>query len=137
MSAFNDNNPYLAIDGLVMDTEWKKVGLTGTIGTQDVTQGVGQTGIQRAIGLRDASITIECGYRTEKIQQQFAMLKPGVHNVVYGPQGTAPGMPKHVQDFIFTEFPFGQEVAKTEVMFSISGEQAEPPSVDITNGGVW
>jgi hypothetical protein len=137
MSAFNENNPYIAIDGIVLDTEWKEVELTGTMETQDVTQGVGRTGMQRAEGLRDASISIVVGYRTEKIQQQFAMLKPGRHNVVYGPQGNTPGLPKHVQDFIFNDLPLGQNVDKSEVVFSVGGEQADEPTVDMHNGGVW
>lgn len=137
MSAFNGNNPYLAIDGIVLDTEWKEVEITGTMETQDVTQGVGRTGMQRAEGLRDASISIVVGYRTEKIQQQFAMLKPGRHNVVYGPEGNIPGKPKHVQDFIFNDTPLGQNVDKSEVSFSVGGDQADEPTVDLYNGGVW
>jgi hypothetical protein len=137
MSAFNGNNPYLAIDGIVLDTEWKEVEISGTMETQDVTQGVGRTGMQRAEGLRDASISIVVGYRTEKIQQQFAMLKPGRHNVVYGPEGNVAGKPKHEQAFIFNDMPLGQNVDKSEVSFSVGGDQADEPTVDMYNGGVW
>lgn len=137
MSAFNGNNPYLAIDGVVLDTEWKEVELSGSIETQDVTQGVGRTGMQRAEGLRDASISLVVGYRTEKIQQQFTMLRPGRHTVIYGPEGNTPGKPKHVQDFIFNDMPLGQNVDKSEVAFSIGGDQADEPTVDMYSGGVW
>jgi hypothetical protein len=137
MSAFNSNNPYLAIDGIVVDTEWKEVEITGTMETQVVTQGVGRTGTQRAEGLRDASIRIVAGYRTEKIQQQLAIFKPGRHTVTYGPEGNVAGKPKHVQEFIFNDLPLTQTVSKDEVTLTSGGEQADEPLTDMYSGGVW
>lgn len=137
MPRFNGNNQYIAIDGTAIIAQWKETELVPSIEAIDTTQGVGQTHLQRNEGLKDNSITLVVGYDPDSIQALLALLRPGIHTVIIGPEGSATGKPKHEQSFIFTEAPMKQDVKKGEVVFTISGVGADAPVVDFFNGGVF
>lgn len=134
---YNGNGIFLSIDGTTITGSWKDIEITSSMEEVDTTQGVGQTYMQRSEGLRDTEISITIGYDPDNIQAQFAMLRPGIHTVVFGPEGNGTGKPKHEQSFLFTEAPLGQDVKKKEVVFTVSGAGADAPSVDMYNGGVF
>lgn len=137
MPAYNGNQIYLSIDGVEVQAEFKRVQIEPKISSVDVTRGAGTEHMQRATGLSDTSFSVTVGYQTHKIQQQIAYMRPGVKQIVFGPEGDAPGKPKHVQDFILTGAPFEITVEKGEVAFELSFEGADAPVVDMFNGGVW
>ncbi len=137
MARYNGNGIFLSIDGNTITGSWKEVELTSSIEEIDTTQGVGQTYLQRSEGLRDVAITLMVGYDPDTVQAQLAMLRPGIHTVVFGPEGNSAGKPRHEQAFLFTEAPLGQDVKKKEVVFTVSGSGADAPTVDMFNGGVF
>lgn len=137
MARYNGNNIFLSIDGTVITSSWKEIELTPSMEEVDTTQGVGRRHLQRSEGLNDTALTIIVGYDPDNIQAQLATLKPGIHAVVFGPEGNAAGKPRHEQSFLFTEAPLGQDVKKKEVVFTVSAAGADEPTVDMYNGGVF
>lgn len=134
---FNGNNIFMSIDGTSVGAEWIEYELTTSVEEVDTTRGAAQTNMQRNAGLNDQSLTITLAYDPEKIQTQIAYLKPGVHHVVLGPEGNAAGKPRHEQEFLFTEAPFGQTVKKDQVVFTISASAADAPVADFFSGAVF
>lgn len=137
MARYNGNNIFLSIDGTVISSNWKEIEFTPSMEAIDTTQGVARKHLQRSEGLNDTAMTIIVGYDKDNIQAQFALIKPGIHHIVFGPEGSATGQPRHEQSFIVTEAPFGQDVKKKEVAFTLSCEGADEPVVDMHNGGVF
>lgn len=137
MPAYSGNNIYLAIDGYEMMATWKKINLEPSVETTETTRGAGTTHKQRNEALGDTKIGITLGYNDDKIAQHLRYLKPGKHQVAFGPEGAVAGKPKHVQDFIFTAAPFEIVVEKGEVAFEISGDAVDKPIVDMFSGGTF
>lgn len=137
MAQYADNDIYLDIDGTAVSAYFKTVSLEAAGESLDTTMGSGADFRSRALGLKDYTISIELAYDTTAIATQLSLVKPGVHTVTYGPEGSGTGKPKHVQSFLFTGAGSGVNVDKTPVVFSISGEGAAAPTTDIFAGGVW
>jgi hypothetical protein len=137
MSTYNGNDVYIKIDSVEVDAYFKTIEFNPSIETVDVTAGSGTDHRQRAGGLEDTTITMTIVYDAANIQAYIQRLKPGVHSIEFGPEGNTSGKPRHVQSFIITAAPFSVEVSKTEVAFSISGEAADAPSVDMMAGQVY
>lgn len=137
MSSYNGNGIYLTIDGLDVSSEFKSVSLEPTIETVDTTRGAGTDHRKRNEGLRDTAFSCSLGYDTAKVPTWLPVLRPGLHTIVFGPEGSAAGKPKHQQDFITTEAPLEISVEKDEVLFDISGEAAAPPVFDMFAGATF
>jgi hypothetical protein len=137
MPTYSGNNVYLKIDGTEVHKYWRSVSLGESIGTEDVTAGAGADHVQRAEKLRDHSISIVIVYDTEKLQDYIQLLRPGRHTIEVGSEGNVSGKPRHVQDFIITEQPLEISVEKNRVEFSVSGEAADAPTVNMYAGGKY
>lgn len=138
MVAYNGNAISLTIDGITVAAEFKEVQLTESIEEVDVTRGSGTTHRQRLGGLKDSSISITLGWETGEIPATYApLLEPGLHTVVYGPEGTDSGKPKHEQQFLFTSMPHTVSVEKSEVVLQVSGNGAATPVSSIANGDTF
>ena len=138
MASYADNDIYLSIGGTVVHSYFKSVTLSPSAATVDVTRGSGTDHTERAVGLKDTSISIQIGYDTSNATTIMQLFAPGTTaTVIYGPEGSAAGKPKHQQSFIFTGAPHTVSVGKDEVVWDISGEAADAPTTDLYAGGVW
>ncbi len=137
MAQFNGNNQYLEIDGTPVTAQWIEGELSQMVDMVDVTQGAGTEHKMRATRLRDHKISFTIGYDPDNIQTLLPLLRPGVHTLTFGPEGNVTGKPKHVQAFVLKEAPLKQDVGKSLVTFTITGEAAGAPTTDMYNGGVW
>lgn len=137
MSSYNGNGIYLSIDGLDVSAQFKSVTLEPSLETTETTRGANREHKQRNAALRDTAISMSLGYDTALIQTWLQYLRPGLHRVIFGPEGSAAGKPKHEQDFITTEAPLEISVEKTEVVFEIAGEAADEPVYDLFNGATF
>jgi hypothetical protein len=137
MAQYADNTAYIDIDGTAVCPRFKSVSLEIAGESVDITAGCSTEFRERSLGLKDYKITITLAYDTTAVATDLPLLEPGVHTVTYGPEGTAPGKPKHVQSFVFTGAPFEVNVEKTPVVITVTGEGAAAPTTDIFSGGVW
>ena len=138
MAVYADNDIYLDIGGTAIHSYFKSVTLTPSAATVDVTQGSGTDHVERAVGLKDTSISIQIGYDTTLATTLVQLIKPGaIVAVTYGPEGSASGKPKHLQNFIFSSAPHTVTVGKDQVVWYVSGEGADTPTTDMYAGGVW
>jgi len=137
VATYNGNDVYIKIDSVEVDAYFKSIEFNPSIETVDVTRGSGTDHRQRAGGLEDTTISRTIVYDAADIQTYIQRLKPGLHSIEFGPEGNTSGKPRHVQNFIISAAPFSVEVSKTEVAFSISGEAADAPSVDMMASGVY
>ena len=138
MASYADNDIYLSIDGVVVTAYFKNVTLSPSNSAVDTTAGGGTDHVERAPGLDDTSISIELAYDAADVQTYIQ--KIGRHKQVsieYGPEGAVSGKPWHVQEFVITGAPHTVNVDKSAVVFSISGDAAAAPSVDMYTGGVY
>lgn len=137
MTSYNGNQIVLYIDGVNMGGKFKSVNLDQSMDTEEVTAGSGVEWISRAPKLRSNSISIGLAYDVDGIHDYIQYLRAGEHNVVFGPEGSAAGKPKHEQVFDFTSAPFEVSHDKSEVMFEVSGDSAGAPVSDIFNGDTF
>lgn len=138
MAEYADNNVFLSIDGVTVSAYFKTVSLNVTNASQDTTMGTGVDHMQRAPGLNDTKIDITLGYDSAQVSAQIQHLKAGqVVSIEYGKEGATSGKPRHVQTFNITSMTVADNVNKEASIFSISGEGADAPSVDMFAGGVY
>lgn len=137
MTAYNGNNIYLVIGGIEVQSKFKKVNLEPSIETVDTTRGAGTNHMQRSPGLEDTKMSATIGYDTPGIQTQIKYLKPGQYTIIFGPEGNAPGKPKHVQDFIINSAPLEIAVEKSEVAFELKMEAADAPLMNMFAGATF
>lgn len=137
--ASNTNQYYLAFDGYDFSGKLTEVSQKGEVDTEDVTAGAGTEHVQKAPKLRDSSGSFTVAYIAGAVPQYINRIKPGTRaNMVYGPEGTASGKPKHQQDVIIKSVDGpAQTVDKQMVMFSGEWEAADAPMVDIYAGGTF
>ncbi len=138
MPQYADNNVFLSIDGVTVSAYFKDVQLSPSNAGQDTTMGAGVDHMQRAPGLNDTQITITLGYDTAQVQAVIQHLKPGiVASIEYGKEGAISGKPRHVQSFLITANPVGDNVDKTPSTFAITGDATDAASVNMYDGGVY
>ena len=139
MATLAENNAYLLIDGVVVNTYFKSVSFSRSNAPVDVTAGSGVDWVERAPGLNDSEISIVITYDTSDIQAYIQHIAPGlVASIEYGPESNVSGKPRHVQSFLITAAnPSEQNVSKAEVTFAITGQANGAPSVDMFAGGVY
>lgn len=138
MVSLAENNVYLKMGGTEVDAYFKEVSLSVSNSAQDVTAGAGTDWVQRAPGLNDISISINLAYDLTNLQTYIQKIAPGqTIEIEYGPEDAVSGKPRHVQNFVITGTDHGENVDKSPVVFSISGEGADAPSVNMFTGGVY
>lgn len=137
MAQYNGNDAYLSIDGTVMTSWFINVELTPSMESVETTAGSSTTHVERAEGLKDTSISLQIGYDAASASTQLPLVEVGTHTVIYGPEGSTAGKPKHEQSFIFEKAGHAVNVKKTHVIFAIDGVGAATPTTDMFSGGVW
>ena len=137
--AANTNQYYLAFDGYDMSGKVTEVTQKGEVDTEDVTAGSGTEHVQKAAKLRDGSGNVTVAYIQSQVPQYIIKVTPGARlNMVYGPEGTASGKPKHQQDVIIKSVDGPkQTVDKSAILFELEWEAADAPMVDIYKGGTF
>lgn len=138
MAQYADNTVYLKLDSVEVDAYFKNVTLSPSNNSVDTTIGSGTDHVQRQPGLNDTKIDISLGYDPAQLQTYVQKLKVGqIVTIEYGSEDNISGKPRHVQPFNITKADHTVNVDKSHVMFEISGEGADAPSVDMYAGGVY
>jgi len=137
MATYNGNGVYIAIDSTSVGAYWKQVEITSSMDEVDVTAGSSAEFRERAGGLRDYSYSITLVYDDADLATYIQKVRPGIHTLEIGPEGTTVGKPKMLQSVLITEVPFEVSVEKTEVVFNISAVGAAAPTTDMFAGGVY
>jgi hypothetical protein len=139
MVAWNGNDGYLALDGIDVSGKVTEVtGVEAEVGDEDVTAGFGATDVQRAAKLKDRSGKITVAYEKDRVPTYIRNFRPGVHNMVYGPEGAISGKPKHQQDILITTLGGLKQTAdKTKIVFEADWKQAAKPTADLHAGAVF
>ncbi len=138
MATYADNTVFLKIDSVEVDAYFVDVDLTGSNSPVDTTAGSGTDWNMRAPGLNDASINITLMYDVSAVQTYIQKIAPGARvTIEYGSEDAVSGKPRHVQEFIISSNQHGLTVGKDAVKFSITGDGADAPSVNMYAGGVY
>lgn len=139
MSAYNGNNPYLTIDGISVAPQFMTVQIDPAVEKVEVTAGAGRAHKQRAEGLYSHKISLKLAYdiTNTPLPPVLLPLLRGRHRVIWGPEGSATGKPKHDQYFILDGAKRGQDVKKKDVILDVSGESADDPLTDMDAGGTF
>lgn len=138
MPELADNNVYLKVGGVAVTAFFREVSLDFKNSGVDTTAGAGVAHTMRAPGLNDTSITMMLAYDTDNVQSFVQKIAPGqVLEIEYGPEGATSGRPRHVQNFLITSNAHTVSVDKSAVSFSIAGEGAEAPTINMNAGAVY
>lgn len=135
MAAYYGNDAYIKVDSTELKTYFVSINLEQTMEAIDITHGSGVTHRMRGEGLLDASMNLVVTYDAAASATILAALKPGLHEITYGPEGNTAGMPKHVQKFIVTSVGHEVVVEKGKVQLTASLEAADAPTVNMFGGG--
>jgi hypothetical protein len=94
--------------------------------------------MQREPGLIDTKLEMTLGYNPSRVQNQFRYMAVGTKcTVIFGPEGSASGKPRHEQTFVLTEAPITVEVSKEVVDFALKFEQDGPPASSLHAGATF
>lgn len=138
MATYADNTVYLKLDSTEVDAYFRDVQLSASNSAVDTTAGSGTDWNMRAPGLNDMSISITLMYDAANVQTYIQKIAPGATiSIEYGPEDAVSGKPRHVQSFVITSVDHQVQVSKDAVMFSIGGDGADAPSVNMFAGGVY
>jgi hypothetical protein len=138
MVSLAENTVYLKMGGTEVDAYFKDVSLSASNSSVDVTAGSGTDWMQRAAGLNDMNISISLAYDLTNIQTYIQKIAPGqTIEIEYGPEDNVSGKPRHVQNFVITGADHQVSVDKSAVVFSITGDGADAPSINMFAGGVY
>lgn len=138
MATYSGNDDFISIDGTDLSGYQVEIEITPSRATTDVTAGSGIDHVKRNEGLADYTMSFTIAYDSADHATIFPLIAPGTHTVIYGPQGSTAGTPKHEQSFIITEAPTGGAVRKDEMrVFTVSAEAAAAPVSDMYAGDTW
>lgn len=137
MATLVNNVIHLTIDSYDVCAYFTEVDLNPSNSSIDITAGCGAEHVERAAGLNDTKLSIKLVYDDVAIANYIQKLKPGVHTVEFGPEGSGSGKPRHQQSFNFTSVSAPRKVGKDKVEFSISGEGAAAPTYDLYAGATF
>jgi len=127
-----DNNIYLSIDNVVVTARFQSVKFEANADEKDVTTGANQGYRQRRGGLLDTSMSVTLDYDDAEVDAYLSHLQPGdTVNVIYGPDGSSAGSPKHQQSMLITSMTFEVNVSKDPVAFDISLMGADTPTYNL------
>lgn len=131
MALYNGNDDFLSIDGIDFSDVRRQIDFNTTNEAADITAGSGRKWRQRAEGLNSLDMTMWIGYPTDPIKrdQVLAACKPGLHYVVYGPQGNAAGMPRFAGMMHFNGAPHTSNHEKKDARgFNVAASNADDPA---------
>lgn len=139
MTIYHDFNDFLSIGGVDLSAYLRAAKVTRRVETRNISGGSGSSNKhrRRGEGLDDYMFEATLLHDSTDIQTILAELI-GEQPVIFGPEGSTGGQPKHVQNFIITEVPIGGDYENSDGrVIVIQGEAAAEPSVDMYNAGVW
>lgn len=132
----NGNNVYFAIDDIPLQHNWISGEISGSVAEVSVNAGAGLEFEQRKEGLQDRSFSAVFQFNEVSASNDLRYLKPGDHKITIGPEGNAPGKPKHEGRFIVNSSTIGgQDVGKAPVNINFSGNASAGPITDIFDRG--
>ena len=139
MAVLTGNNPALTIDAVDVTADFIDVSIERTAPSIDITAGGGATHMERDFGLLDTKMSVTLAYDTTTVDTNIPKFNPqAAYAIVYGPEGSSAGDPKHDQSFVCVSSSMtGQNVAKGRVVFELSFEGAAVPTTDFFNGGTY
>lgn len=132
------NGWYLTLDGVDVKAYVVSVGVSQSVETKETTAGP-KNHEQKQAGLRKTSYKITLVYEIGSVSAYIQKVKPGASYVLeYGPESNASGKPRQQQTVLVTnvEGP-SMTASKDLVVFDITAEGADEPTVDMVNGAVY
>jgi len=134
---YNGNGVYITLDGTDISAKWVSIDWDESINAVETTMGASATHIQRSEGLRDTAGTLTVGYDAGSgLASYISKIKPGIHALVFEPEGNTAGLPAFTGSVILTSLPFSQDVGKSEVSFALPFSGADTPTKTIGDGSV-
>jgi len=140
MATLNGNNVYLSLDGVDVSAYWTdEISFSESNNTVETTTGAGATDIERQGGLRDTSLSLMLVYDDADLSTYLSKMQAGSsYTVVYGPEGSTSGKPKHEQTMILQTMDGpNPTISKDMVSFSLSFQGAAAATSRIAAGGTF
>ncbi|RMG08969.1 MAG: hypothetical protein D6735_01155 [Acidobacteria bacterium] len=131
------NAGVLKINGVAVHADLMDVSVTMNNDPVNVTRGnMGHAMYDRGLSNTDWKITIAW------TDANRATIMPIISSgnkvtIEYGPEGSMPGAPKHVQLVIIESVQMSQTAEREAVKWEISAKGADAPTVDMYNGGTY
>lgn len=140
MAEYNGNSIYLRMNGVNVESLWKSMDISLSVGDEDVTAGAGSAYEEHAGKLRGAKAKIQLAYNDTQaatdIAAQYAASM--VIAVVYGPEGSAVGKPCDNRSWLITGISGPSTgVDKPAVMLEFDLVATGTPTKDIHKGDTF
>lgn len=137
MAAYNQLKDFLVIDGVDLSEFMFEVQITPSIASIENTAGSDEH-VSRFPTVRDYSLTLSIRYDDKQAAKLLQLVKPGLHQVLYGIEGNAKGKPKHEQRFLFADSSISGSVeGSSKRFFQISASGAEAPIYDMFSDSIF
>lgn len=140
MPEYNGNNIYLRMNAVNVQARWRTFEIKLNIGDEDVSAGAGVEWEKHASKLKSISAKIVLVYDDTNAAADMTALftQNDIIAVVYGPEGSAAGKPRHDQDFKINSIngPTTNH-DKTLVMFEYDLTSTSPPRSNIYAGDTF
>ncbi len=136
MAKVNTNAWFISVGGTTLTARLIDINIKQVVGDTENTAGGSTTYIDRAETLSDTTVDMTFQY-DDSTELTDIQLFTGKQTVIYGPQGSTGGLPKHDQSFILGGPELKQAVGKDNMVFSVSGKGAGVPTTDMYAGGTW
>lgn len=134
MAVYSGNDDHLMIDGVNCDGYWRRIKISPIQDSEENTSGTAEC-VERIPTLTDYMIELTIMYDDTQIDTLVPLVAPGVHTVLWGPQGNASGKPKHQQEFIFNEAPTEAVHDMSQARaFLVSGKAHKAPVYNFWKG---
>jgi len=139
MAVLAQNNATLSISGTSMNTWAIEFAPDMSAAEIDTTAGFGVDWTSTASGLKTFKGKMTIVYETANIATILPLLQPGAtRRVVYGPEGSTAGKPKHDQDCVFSKISGPKvNVDKSKTIFEVDITGTGTPYTNIYAGGVF
>lgn len=138
MTTWNGNDAFLSIDGYDISGYYTKADFEEVVGVEDVSAGAGLEHEILAPKLYATNFNATIAYDITAVSTHVAKLKPGIHAVVWGPEGNATGKPKQTQSILISSAKHSSvEVGKPMVVWELKGRGAAAPTEGIFDGDTF
>ena len=137
MAEFNGNSIYLRLNGANVESLWKKVDISQSVGDEDVTAGSGTIYEEHAAKLRGAKAKVTIAYNDTQAATDIAAIYAAAHVIamVYGPEGNTSGKPCDNRSWLVTGIAGpSTAVDKTAVILELDLIATGTPTKDIFKG---
>lgn len=139
MSRLAQNAATLSISGQSMNTWAIEFAPDLSAAEIDITAGFSTDWTSTASGLKTFKGKMTIVYETADVATYLPLLQPGAtRSVIYGPEGSTAGKPKHHQDCVFSKISGPKvNVDKSLTIFEVDITGTGTPTTNIYAGGVW